>query len=812
MNDTTPSEPVIEAPKRRWLPKFSLTWVIPLAALALSLSVGWRTYNERGPLITILFESASGIKPLETELRFRDMTVGTVETVEFTDDLSEVAVGVRLDKEVAEFVDDGAEFWLVSARVGPAGISGLETVLSGAYIEASWDHIKGPRQSAFTALEKPKLTAVDEVGTPITIRAPDGGSIAVGAPVLFKQIPVGRIESVELDESGDVIISAFVDAPHDLRLTSYSRFWNASGFSIELGATGASFNVESLAALVQGGVSFDTLTSGGELIEPNHEFSLYQSEREARTSVVSEVEQDDPVRLTAVFDGSLAGLEAGAAVKFRGLRVGEVTGLNARVTETEEGPSVVLETAFYILPSRIGFIDEEGSYEQTLDLLESAVSRGLRARLAGSGLLSQKLEIELIEATDAPEAEFDRTSEPWPTVPTVETETADIVTSAEGIMTRVSNLPVEEIMASVATLLNNVNTLIESDEIQSAPENIGLMIADLREITSGDDLQNAPADVAAILASVREIVDQVAEQELAGKLAVAVENASAAISQFDQTMEQNLPGLMSEIEGLTSRVADLPLEDLVASATDLVGSVDAVVRSDDVANLPIEVTAAVSEVRMILEEIRTGGALDNANATLLSVRTLTEEIAAARITESLDRIVVETENTLANISVASNDMPELVNSLTDLSRRASELPLDELVASTTALIETFDALVGSEEFAMLPSSLAGALTELRAVMADLREGGAVENLNTTLASADEAAAAITQAANDLPALVASFNQVARRADAALATLGPDSEINRETLILLREVRDAARSVNNLAVALERRPNSVLFGR
>jgi paraquat-inducible protein B len=147
-----------------------------------------------------------------------------------------------------------------------------------------------------------------------------------------------------------------------------------------------------------------------------------------------------------------------------------------------------------------------------------------------------------------------------------------------------------------------------------------------------------------------------------------------------------------------------------------------------------------------------------------------------------------------------------------LSEQASELPLDDLVASGRKVLDSADRLLASEGMAEVPPRLAGALDELRQVLAELREGGAVANLNATLSSADAAAAAVAAAADTLPALAAQLSAAAVRAEQALGSIGPGSDINRDTLLLLRELRDTAKSVNALVTQLERRPNSVLFGR
>jgi paraquat-inducible protein B len=689
MTEQSPAQPDVEHRRGRF-PRISGIWLIPIVALVISLGVAWNSYRSRGPVIEIEFESAQGIKSEETKLRFKDYDVGTVENVSFTDDLSKVVVGVRLDKDIAEYVDEDAKFWLVKAQVGPQGITGLSTVISGVYIEGTWNAEKGERQTHFAALDNPPQTPLDAPGLHIRLRAPAGGSLSVGAPILFKQIPVGKIETVELTDAGDVMVSAFIGTPNDMRLTSQTRFWNASGFSIDLSTAGASLRVDSLASLIQGGVAFDTVNSGGDPVEQGHIYQLYATETDARSTIITEEEgAAPPVEFVAIFDGSVSGLEPGADVQYRGIPVGQVTGLEAQVVERPDGPGVDLQTTFTVMPNRIGIAAEDASARQeTLDTMGAGIRRGLRAKLARAGLISPSLYIDLVADPEAQPAELGAEIDGRPVMPTIPTNESDLLTSAQGVMDKVASLPVEDVMESVITLIGNVNALITDPEFQAAPGNIGGMIAELRE----------------------------------------------------------------------------------------------------------------------------SGMVDNVNAAVGSLRNVADQIAAAQIAEQIDTLVRDADGMVQNFSTASDELPELLASFRALSDKANGLPLDDLVASATALVDSADAFVSESGMSDLPPRLADTLRELELTLQELREGGAVRNVNATLASASEAAQAIQQAADDLPALVDRLNQSAANADAAIASIGPNSALNRETLALIAEVRAASRSVQSLAQELQRRPNSVIFGR
>ncbi len=808
MTDQGPSEPVREAGKRGF--RFSFAWLVPLIALIVALGIAWQSYSSRGPLITINFDSAEGITAGETHVRFRDFNIGVVESIALSPDLSQVAAHVRLDKDSARWIDADTKFWLVTARVGPQGISGLGTVLGGAYIEAEFDSVEGEPETEFTALAQRPLTPTGQPGLRVSLRAPRGGSIAVGAPILFKSIAVGTVEQVELTERGDVEITGFVDAPHHTRITTATRFWNASGVSLELGMAGAMVNIESLASLLQGGIAFDTVTSGGEPVGPDYEFRLFANEREARVVLLN----DDPTNQLTVmsyFESSVSGLQIGDAVDYRGIQVGEISELQAEVVRIDDEPVVVVRVTMALNPSRFGLQSGGDPREALLALLETSVENGMRAQLQGANILTGSLRIALVEIDDAPQAFLNRDASPYPELPSLNGVGGGLAESAQGVLARLENLPVEELLDAVTALVANANRLISDESIRSAPENLGLLLADLREMVNDSGLREVPAEITGILTSIRALVEDEALRDLATNLDAAVSDVRVTLGNVNDATA-DLPALLANVGTLAEGVGELPLESVVASATNLIDSIDAFVRSDAITTLPTEAGGALAELRGILEDFRNSGATDNVTATLASVRQIADELAAAELAASIATVTTEAQRAAQSIGTASEDLPQLLNSLTRTSEELAALPLSDMVSAGTRVLDSANVFLSSEGVEAVPPRLNAALEELTLILAELREGGTATNVNATLASADEAAAAIARAADGLPQLVVQLNAAAARADAVLASVSPGSEINRETVVLLNEVRSAARAVNSLVTALERRPNSVLFGR
>ncbi len=650
----------------------SWVWLMPVLAVLVALGMVWQTYANRGPIITVTFPSANGIEAGQTPLRFRELDVGVVESVSFSEGLAAIEVHIRLEKEIADYVDDKAQFWLVAPQVSARGITGLSTVLSGVYIEGSWDGVPTEAKDRFAALTDQPLHAPGAAGTRIVLRSRSGGQLAAGAPVLFNGIEVGWIGKPVLSESGlSVTRDAFIQAPYDRRLSTATRFWDSSGLSLDIGASGISFNVDSLAALVEGGVTFGTLVTGGSSVETGHVFDVFSSARVARADALEGAGTKLPV--SVLVDPTAAGLAAGTLVRFGRASVGEVTAVTGYLDPDTPTGKVQLLVDLEIIPERLGFEPGLTGDEQRAALADR-VENGLRLRLASEGLLGQTAILEFVQQEDAPAETlmFDRT--PFPLVPTAPARVNDATEGIDGLANRLGNLPIEELMASAIAALDSVQQLAGSPDALQLPASANALLAEARDLVGSEDVLGALADFQAATTDMRALAEEVRNSPGLANLLTALESSDQITTSL-AAFSDRLPGLADDVKAITSEIRELPLGDLTASLDRLAKQLETVLGAEGIDALPASIVGTLDELQVALAELRTGGAVDNLNKTLAAAESSLTAINAAtqqmpEVVTRLDSAVGTLQRAVAGYAPGSRFEVDLTSAIRDISEAA----------------------------------------------------------------------------------------------------------------------------------------------
>lgn len=278
---TEPEKPV-EARVRphRWV---TWVWIVPIAAAGVVVWLVWQTLAERGPEITISFSAAQGLQPGQATIQHLNAVVGTVTSLRLTHDMRRVIVRARMIRQVTPYLTDSTIFYVVTPHLGVGGISGLSTIVSGSYIEMYPGRDGKPRRR-FVGLDSPPIVAPGSPGRAFTLRTADLSSLAGGSPVTYRGIDVGVVTGYKLADDGhEVNVTAFIRAPNDRLVHPETRFWNAGGVAMTLGAQGLQLRANSWQQLLAGGVAFDTppaaMASAPSV--PGSVFELYDNHQAA---------------------------------------------------------------------------------------------------------------------------------------------------------------------------------------------------------------------------------------------------------------------------------------------------------------------------------------------------------------------------------------------------------------------------------------------------------------------------------------------------------------------------------------------------
>ncbi len=643
----TPPDVSIKSARKLFLSGASIVWIIPILALLVALGVAWSSFNARGPEIYVEFEKGSGIKAGETELRYRDVTVGRVEEVGFTEGLGRVVATIRVDKDVAPFIDNSASFWIVQPEVSAQGITGLSTVLSGVYIEGTWNEEIGGFEDRFVGADSAPLIRAGQTGLQIAFRTVGNGQLTDDAPILYRGIEVGRLGKAEIAPRGNfAIVEALIYEDHRDLVNTSTRFWDSSGFSLSIGPSGAEVDFESIATLIGGGVTFDTFVSGGDRVQDGTVFEIFPNKDEARSAVFN-ASAVDPLKLSVIFDENVSGLAVGAPVELSGLNIGEVESLSGIVDYNQFGDSRVrLNVTLSLQPARLG-LPGEVSAASALAFLQDRVSNGLRARLASASLLTGGLKVELVTVEDAPAARLAAVGDALPVMPTTKNETSDAAATVEGVFSRINNLPIEELLNSAIGLMNSAQMFIGSDELQQTPKDVRTLINEFTGLVSSDSVKNIPVSLNATLSRVETLVATLEQEQMAKRLMDAVDAVSGAADAFS-TSTEGVPALITEMQAVAAKAGEIELQQLVDELTAVTRSADAVIGTPDAIALPGSLKNALDELNYTLQELREGGAVENVNQTLASAR-----------------------NAADNIAVSAKDLPQIVDRLSSLFNQAS---------------------------------------------------------------------------------------------------------------------------------------------
>jgi paraquat-inducible protein B len=479
----------------------SPVWAIPIAAALVAAWLACTTLAAQGPRITITFATAEGLEAGKTPIKHNNVQLGVVETVELSPDLSHVVVSAKMRKTAARHLTERTRFWVVRPRLSLTNFSGLETLVSGARIEM--DPGEGAYAESFHGLELPPVVRADVPGREFLLMTPKLGALGPGSPIFLRGIQVGEVLGYDFAGADqDIAVHAFLRAPYHALVHDGTRFWNASGITLATGGQGFKLEIESLQAVFSGGIAFETPETA-QTAAPSKEgtvFALYGDHESVRDA--SYTQQS---RYLVEFDGSVHGLEPGAPVEFKGVKVGRVVDIHLEFDADSNAVHVpvVVEIERQRVQEAPGAAIPPGS-----TLTAELVSRGMRAQLRTSSLITGQLHVALDFFPHAPPATLDASGR-YPRIPSVPGELEGIATSLGTVLEKVGALPLDQLVGDLDGTLKSYQRIADMPELRESLRSLS------RTLTATESLmRNADGQAGPLLASLRKASDG-AQQVLA---------------------------------------------------------------------------------------------------------------------------------------------------------------------------------------------------------------------------------------------------------------------------------------------------------
>jgi len=464
--------------------RFNWVWLFPIGAAAIVLWLAYRNLVERGPAITISFRNVDGLQAGQTKIQHRNVDLGTVESLELTPDMSHVIVHARMTREATGHLTPNTRFAIIAPHVGFGGISGLSTLVSGSYIEMYPGKPSNERKRDFVGLDEPPALSPDTKGRSFTLLANDLGSLTRGSPISYNGITVGEVEDYQLRPNNKgVTVTAFVRAPYEALVHPETRFWNAGGVDLTLGAQGLRIRANSWEQLLSGGIAFATPT---EVLQkpPSTDgavFGLYDNRRAA-----DRAPQGPTLNYVADFLGNQRGLDTGTAVELQGIEVGEVT--EAHLAYDEKRHTLVTRANFYVDPERVDILNmpkasNANQHDAVQKWIETLVGDGMRAQVSSGSLLTGTKLVGLEMVTDAPKAHLEQDG-----------EIAKMPTSTAGDFTAV--------LTDLQHVLKNIDRATSGPQIGHALQSLDDTLTRLDKVT-----RDIEPDIKSLIKSLRDTAD-----------------------------------------------------------------------------------------------------------------------------------------------------------------------------------------------------------------------------------------------------------------------------------------------------------------
>ena len=487
-------------------------WLVPIIALLISLWLAYQYFSQLGPEIVIEFESSSGLKAKQSQIRFRDVPVGTVTNISLKQGGKSVLVTARLNKDAGQFLNNNSKFWIVKPKIDKTGITGLETLVSGSYIQL--DGVSGGSfRDRFKGLEEPYLDEENTKGKYFKLNAPNSYNLESGSLVYYRNITVGEIKQVKLSRNGDFVeFNIFVKDPYYKFINAKTQFWNMSNFKLDMSRATLDVSLASSSQILYGGISFSAPSKLIKKypIKEEYIFPLFASSSEAKKKRIG-YNTANLKTYKMNFEQTLGVLRIDDPVKFQEFQVGHVVDIDSYFDKRKEK---IVSNILVDIDTTI-FIDDNSSKN-----LQNFI-----AKLTKNNPLLKTLHIELIYKEGATVT----SAKPYDIFPTKNIIFSDMASQFKTVLSSIKNLindtkePLNDTLHNLNKAIKNINTITATKELKELP---GQLKDSLQE------LQNTLKSTQNLINSESKMSDDISESMK------EINNASKSLERVLRKIDQ----------------------------------------------------------------------------------------------------------------------------------------------------------------------------------------------------------------------------------------------------------------------------------
>lgn len=497
--------------------QLSAIWIIPILALAMGMWMLFQYVNSTGPKVTLILPTADGLEVGKTQIKALNVNVGVISEIKLSKRYDHIIATAQMTKDAQRMLREDSLFWVVKPRIGRDGVSGLDTLLSGAYIQLQPGQSTAA-QDQFTVMDLPPIAPPDAKGLRLVLTHKEAGKLNVGDPVMYEGFTVGRVETTQFDvTSKSAQYQLFIFAPYDKLVSSGSFFWLNSGVNLQLNAEGLQFSLGSIESLLKGGVTFGLLQEddfGQPVTEQLTEFRLFDDLKQ-----IHEDMYDDYIEFVMMFDESVRGLKASAPVEYRGLRIGTVSKVPLRTRQSDlDINSNRIPVLVRIELGRVYDNFNKVDLPTLKSHMQQEFSKGLKASLKTGNLVTGALYIDTDYFPEEP-LETLKEFDGYSLFPTKPGGFAEVQKQVTDLLRKLNGLPMDKTLESLNSTLKTSEKLLASAE----------------RLINQSTTQNLPAD---IRASLKQL-----ETTLAGfgPQSTVYRELETTLDQFNQVMAEFKP-------------------------------------------------------------------------------------------------------------------------------------------------------------------------------------------------------------------------------------------------------------------------------